>query len=54
VKAAKRMAENPSATLPAQMQTWKKTMALYRLLDEEDVTEDRTDATSLAPDTPTD
>ena len=38
VKAATRMAENPSATLPAQMQTWKETMALYRLLDEEDVT----------------
>jgi hypothetical protein len=28
VKAAKGMAENPSATLPAQMQTWKETMAL--------------------------
>ncbi len=38
VKAAKRMAENPSATLPAQMQTWKETMALYRLLKEDDVT----------------
>jgi transposase-like protein/DDE family transposase len=38
VKAATRMAENPSATLPAQMQTWKETLALYRLLDEEDVT----------------
>jgi hypothetical protein len=32
VKAATRMAENPSATLPAQMQTWKETMALYRRL----------------------
>jgi Transposase DNA-binding len=50
VKAATRMAENPSATLPAHMQTWKETMALYRLLDEEDVTEDRADAASLAPD----
>ena len=38
VKAATRMAENPSATLPAQMQTWKETMALYRLLKEDDVT----------------
>ena len=38
VKAAKRMAENPSATLPAHMQTWKETMALYRLLKEDDVT----------------
>jgi hypothetical protein len=38
VKAAKRMAENPSANLPAQMQTWKETMALYRLLKEDDVT----------------
>ncbi len=38
VKAAKRMAENPSATLPAQMQTWKETMAVYRLLKEDDVT----------------
>lgn len=38
MKAAKRMAENPSANLPAQMQTWKETMALYRLLKEDDVT----------------
>ena len=38
VKAATRMAENASASLPAQMQTWKEAMALYRLLDEEDVT----------------
>jgi hypothetical protein len=38
VKAATRMAENASASLPAQMQTWKETMALYRLLDEDDVT----------------
>jgi len=38
VKAAKRMAEGFSATLPAHMQTWKETMALYRLLNEEDVT----------------
>jgi Transposase DNA-binding len=40
VKAAARMAENPAASLPAQLQTWKETMALYRLLDEEDVTFD--------------
>lgn len=32
------MAKNPSGSLPAQMHTWKGTMALYRLLDEEDVT----------------
>jgi hypothetical protein len=38
VKAARRMAENASGSLPAQMQTWKETMALYRLLKEEDVT----------------
>ena len=38
VKAATRMAENPSATLPAQLQTWKETMAVYRLLKEDDVT----------------
>lgn len=38
VKAAARMAENPAASLPAQLQTWKETMALYRLLDEKDVT----------------
>jgi hypothetical protein len=38
VKVATRMAENASASLPAQMQTWKETMALYRLLNEDDVT----------------
>ena len=38
VKAATRIAENASASLPAQMQTWKDVMALYRLLDEPDVT----------------
>src|SRR5579885_2374730 len=38
VKVAARMANDASASLPAQMQTWKETMALYRLLDEEDVT----------------
>src|SRR5436189_5385079 len=37
VKAATRLAENPSASLPAQMQTWKDVIALYRLLCEEDV-----------------
>jgi hypothetical protein len=31
------MAYNASASLPAQMQTWKETIALYRLLDEDDV-----------------
>src|SRR5436190_21350262 len=38
VKAATRMAENASASLPAQMQTWKDVFALYRLLAEPDVT----------------
>src|SRR5437763_4544255 len=38
VKTAAHMAENASASLPAQMQTWKETMAVYRLLNEEDVT----------------
>lgn len=38
VKVARRMAEDASASLPAQMQSWKETMALYRLLKEEDVT----------------
>lgn len=38
VKAATHMAENASASLPAQMQTWKDLIALYRLLDEPDVT----------------
>jgi len=32
------MAENASASLPAQMQTWKDMIDLYRLLDEADVT----------------
>src|SRR5215469_1956104 len=38
VKAARKLAENPLGTLPAQMQTWKETKALYRLLDEPEVT----------------
>ena len=38
VKAATNLAENPLGSLPAQMQTWKETKALYRLLDEPDVT----------------
>ncbi len=38
VKAASKLAENPLGSLPAQMQTWKETKALYRLLDEPDVT----------------
>src|SRR5215472_2640852 len=32
VKVARRMAEHASASLPAQMQTWKETRALYRRL----------------------
>ena len=38
VKAATSLAENPLGSLPAQMHTWKETKALYRLLDEPDVT----------------
>src|SRR2546423_15633316 len=38
VKAATNLAENPLGSRPAQMQTWKETKALYRLLDEPDVT----------------
>jgi hypothetical protein len=38
VKAATLMAKNASASLPAQMQTGKDVIALYRLLDEPDVT----------------
>jgi len=37
VQAATRMAANPLGSLPAQMQTWRETKALYRLLDEPDV-----------------
>jgi Transposase DNA-binding/Transposase DDE domain len=38
VIAATKLAENPLGSLPAQMHTWKETKALYRLLDEPDVT----------------
>ncbi|HVB00493.1 MAG TPA: IS4 family transposase [Acidimicrobiales bacterium] len=38
VKAATNLAENPLGSLPAQMHTWKESKALYRLLDEPDVT----------------
>src|SRR5258708_33143733 len=38
VEAASRLAETPLGSLPAQMQTWKETKALYRWLDEPDVT----------------
>lgn len=31
VKIAVRMAQNPSASLPAQVQTWKDMLAWYRL-----------------------
>jgi len=37
VKAASHLAENPLGSLPAQMHTWKETKALYRLLDEPEV-----------------
>src|SRR6266516_3272561 len=38
VQAESLLAENPLGSLPAQMHTWKETKALYRLLDEPDVT----------------
>lgn len=38
VQAATNLAENPLGSLPAQMHTWKETKALYRWLDEPDVT----------------
>ncbi|GHO87038.1 IS4/Tn5 family transposase DNA-binding protein [Dictyobacter formicarum] len=38
VKAASKLAEKPLDSLPAQMHAWKETKALYRLLDEPDVT----------------
>jgi len=38
VKAATNLAENPLGSLPTQMHTWKETKALYRWLDEPDVT----------------
>src|SRR5437868_6971941 len=38
VQAATNQAENPLGSLPAQMHTWKETKAMYRLLDEPDVT----------------
>jgi hypothetical protein len=38
VQAATNLAENPLGSLPAQMHSWKETKALYRLLDEPDVT----------------
>jgi Transposase DNA-binding len=37
VQAATRMAANPLGSLPAHMQTWRETKALYRLLDEPEV-----------------
>jgi hypothetical protein len=38
VKAATNLAKNPLGSLPVQMHTWKATKALYRLLNEPDVT----------------
>src|SRR6266581_8702710 len=38
VQAASSLAENPLGSLPTQMHSWKETKALYRLLDEPDVT----------------
>ena len=38
VQTASKLAENPLDSLPARMQTWKETKAVYRLLGEPDVT----------------
>jgi|SRR5450631_3318417 hypothetical protein len=38
VQTAHKLAENPLGSLPAQMKTWKESKALYRLLEEPDVT----------------
>jgi hypothetical protein len=38
VQIARQLAENPQGSLPAQMQTWKDCKAMYRLLDEPEVT----------------
>ena len=38
VRVASEMAKNPSGSLPDQMHAWKGTIALYRLLSEDDVT----------------
>ena len=38
VQTASKLAENPLDSLPAHMQTWKETKAVYRLLGEPDVT----------------
>jgi hypothetical protein len=40
VTAATHMAEDPAASLPAQVQSWKDGKAVYRLLDEPDVSFD--------------
>jgi len=48
VQAATNLAENPLGSLPAQMHTWKETKAVYRLLDEPDVTKARVDAATLS------
>src|SRR5256884_6431623 len=37
VQAGTNLAEDPLGSLPAQMQTWRETKALYRLLEEPDV-----------------
>ncbi len=38
IQAKSLLAENPLGSLPAQLHTWNETKALYRLLDEPDVT----------------
>jgi hypothetical protein len=50
VKAAGAMVRDASASLPKQQHTWKDVKALYRLLDEPDVTSSRADAATLPAD----
>ncbi|HEY7125054.1 MAG TPA: transposase DNA-binding-containing protein [Ktedonobacterales bacterium] len=50
VKAACGMARDPSASLPKQQRTWKDLKAVYRLLDEPEVTGSGADAAALAAD----
>lgn len=38
VQAASKRVENPLGPLPAQLHSWKESKAVYRLLDEPDVT----------------
>jgi hypothetical protein len=50
VKTACAMVRDLAASLPRQQQTWKALKAVYRLLDEPEVTGSRADAPALAAD----